>query len=83
MTGTSIISSRSEKTSPLALLETCRAVVTVDWTTMVSAPASAATGASFLVFAGVTETAERAPSCFISSTRFPIRSSRMGSAYSF
>ena len=67
-------------TRPRSLLEMWRAVVTVDCTTIASAPASAAIGASRLVLAGVTETAHLAPFDLISSMRAPIRSSLTGAA---
>ena len=66
ITGTFIISRRSENTRPRSLLEICLAVVTVDCTTIMSAPASTATGASLFVLAGVIETAHFDPDLFIS-----------------
>ena len=65
-----------------AMREMCRAVVTVDWTTKMSAPASTAIGASFLVLAGVQETAQTPPPSLISRTRRPISSSLIGAAVS-
>ena len=81
-TGTFTISRNSENTRGSALLETWRAEVTVDCTTIMSAPASTATGARRLALAGVTETAHLAPLDLTSSMRAPIRSSLTGAAYS-
>ena len=81
ITGTLTISRSSGKRSPRALLEMCLVVVTVDWTTTISAPASAAAGARLLVLAGVTETAHVAPSSLISSILSPINRSSMGAEY--
>ena len=72
-TGTPMSATRAEKRRPVKLLEMWRAVVTVDCTTMMSAPASTATGASFLVLAGVTDTAQTAPVALISRTRWATR----------
>ena len=55
-----------------------RALVTVDWTTRISAPASVIIGAKRLVLAGVTETAHTAPDCLIAFIRSPIRFSLIG-----
>ena len=60
-----------------------RAVVTVDWTNRMSAPASTAIGERRLVLAGVSETAQATPSRLISSTRSPMRLSLMGDEYIF
>ncbi len=49
------------KRRPSRLWEMWRAVVTVDWTTKMSQPASTAMGANFLVLAGVQETATVMP----------------------
>ncbi len=56
-----------------------RAVVTVDWTTKMSQPASTAIGAKRLALAGVQETATVMPSAFICSTRRPMSSGLIGS----
>ena len=58
-----------------------RAVVTVDCTTMMSAPASTASGLNRLVVCGVNAMAAIDPDCLISWTRSPIRCSCTGSLY--
>ena len=70
-TGTGICSHSFSNRRPSRLRELWRAVVTVDWTTNTSTPASTATGANRLAFAGVQETAHRAPSRLISPHPLP------------
>ena len=78
-TGTgSSCSTSSSRRSPRSERETWRAVVTVDWTTKYSAPASLAIGAKRFVFCGVALTAATPPWSRIFSMRRATRSSRSG-----
>jgi hypothetical protein len=61
MTGMRMLWMSSSKMRPRTEREMWRAVVTVDWTTKRSAPASTAMGASFLVLAGVRRLFRRRP----------------------
>ena len=64
MTGVLTCSMISENITPRRLFDMWRAVVTVLCTMITSAPASAARGANFFVFAGITETAAATPAPF-------------------
>ena len=61
----------------------CLTVVTVDWTTKMSQPASWAMAPKRSAFCGMVLTAHGTLACLISSTRLAMSVSLMGALYSF